>query len=79
MEDGRIPKDLLYGEQATGYKDKGRPKLRYKDVCKRNECPKMDYTNWESLADNRGALKQELSSSVKKGELALKETSDHQS
>mgnify|MGYP007133256951 FL=1 len=64
MEDGRIPKNnMLYGELTTWYRDKGRPQRR---LCKRGECPKMDYTNWESMADNRGALKQELSSSVKK-------------
>ena len=38
------------------------------------EGPKMDYTNWESMADNRSAWK--LSSSLIKGELALKETSE---
>ena len=47
---------------------------RYKDVCK--EGPKKDYTNWESLADSRSAWKQELPSSLKKGEFALKETSE---
>jgi len=34
MEYDRIPKDLLYGELATGYRDKGRPHLRYKDIYK---------------------------------------------
>ena len=36
----------------------------------------MDYSNWEYLADNISAWKQELSSSPQKGELALKETSE---
>jgi hypothetical protein len=31
MDDGRIPKDILYGELATG-----RPALCYKDFCKRD-------------------------------------------
>ena len=31
------------------------------------EGPKMDYINWESMADNKPAWKQELSSSLKKG------------
>ena len=33
MEDGRIPKDILYGEMALGRRTTGRPHLRYKDVC----------------------------------------------
>lgn len=36
MEDGRIPKDILYGELAAGKLPRGRPQLRYKDVCKRD-------------------------------------------
>ena len=34
MEDGHIPKDLLYGELATGARCRGCPQLCYKDVCK---------------------------------------------
>ena len=36
MEDGRIPKDLLHGELATGCRPIGRPALRFKDICKRD-------------------------------------------
>ena len=36
MKDGLIPKDLLYGELATGKRPTGRPQLRFKDVCKRD-------------------------------------------
>ena len=36
MEDGRTPKDILYGELASGKRSVGRPQLRYKDVCKRD-------------------------------------------
>ena len=36
MKDGRIPKDFLYGELATGKRLTGRPQLRFKDVCKRD-------------------------------------------
>ena len=32
MEDGRIPKDTLYGEMKLGRRTTGRPHLRYKDV-----------------------------------------------
>ena len=34
MEDGRIPKDLLYGELSEGSRPRGRPRLRFKDTCK---------------------------------------------
>ena len=36
MDDGRIPKDLLFGELVSGTRPTGRPALRYKDVCKRD-------------------------------------------
>ena len=36
MPDGRLPKDILYGELVTGSRPVGRPALRYKDVCKRD-------------------------------------------
>ena len=62
-------------ELAIEYRDKGDPKRQYKDVCKRDmKAVKMDYTNLESLGDNRAAWKQELPPSLKNGELALKET-----
>ena len=36
MEDGRLPKDILYGEFYNAPPRTGRPKLRYKDVIKRD-------------------------------------------
>ena len=36
IEDGRIPKDILYGELASERRSKGRPQLCCKDVCKRD-------------------------------------------
>ena len=34
MEDGRIPKDLLYGELVKGKRSQGRPKQCYRNVCR---------------------------------------------
>ena len=36
MEDGRILKDLPYGELATGKRLTGRPQLHFKDIFKHN-------------------------------------------
>ena len=36
MKADRIPKDLLYGELATGKRPTGQPQLRFKDICKRD-------------------------------------------
>ena len=48
MADGRIPKDLLYGELATGSRVLGRPNLRFKDVCKRDmKSMGIDIDRWE--------------------------------
>ena len=65
MEDGRIPKDILYVELAMGRRTTGRPHLRYKDVCVRDmKAVDIDTMPWEGLAADRtkwrSALKQHL-------------------
>ena len=52
MEDGRIPKDLLYGELASGTRTVGRPLLRFRDVAKR-DLTSLKITDWENVANNR--------------------------
>ena len=60
MEDGRMPKDILYSELASGKRSVGCPQLRYKVVCKRDlkaldiqtqSCEDMaaDGSSWRSL------------------------------
>ncbi|XP_063584666.1 uncharacterized protein LOC134762226 [Penaeus indicus] len=56
LPDGRLPKDILYGELDSGARTLGRPLLRFKDVTKRdlinlNIIP----LNWEDLAEDRPA------------------------
>ncbi|XP_063605235.1 uncharacterized protein LOC134780428 [Penaeus indicus] len=59
MEDGRIPKDLLYGQLATGTRRPGRPTLRFKDVCKRDmKACNIKPEVWEPAADDRDHWRQ---------------------
>ena len=53
MEDGRIPKDLLYGKLAQGKRPTARPQLQYKDVCKRDlKAMDVDLTTWEAVVSD---------------------------
>ena len=52
MDKGRIPKDLLYGELAEGTRPVGRPRLRFKDVCKRDmKTCHINTNTWEACAE----------------------------
>ena len=54
MNPGHIPKDLPYGELAEGFCPVGRPRLRYKDIYKRDmKLSIIDVNKWESCADDR--------------------------
>jgi len=56
MDDGRIPKDMFYGELHEGSRFVGRPKLHFKDVCKRDmKKAEIDPNTWEEVADIRVA------------------------
>ena len=51
MQDGRISKDILYGELATGSRPGGRPVLRYKIVCKQDmKTGNINPADWEATA-----------------------------
>ena len=54
MEDGRIPKDALYGELATGKIPTGRPQLHFKDICMQDlQALGINTDSWEEAATNR--------------------------
>ena len=72
MEDGRIPKDILSGEHATGQRSIGRPHLRFKDVCKRDvRALDIDTEPWKDLAADRGSWRNTLHKQLNLGEEKL--------
>ena len=53
MGNGRIPKDILYGELIIGSWPKGCPHLRFKDVCKCDmKACHINTNNWEEAASD---------------------------
>ena len=56
MADGWIPKDLLYEELVQGKHHRGRPQLRYKDICKWDlKALGLDLNRWETLTSEHSA------------------------
>ena len=69
MDDGRIPKDLLYGELWEGSRPAGRPRLRYRDSCRRDmKAAEINHNTWEDLAEDRQAWKASVSRGVSRAE-----------
>ena len=75
MEPGRIPKDLLYSELEEGTRPTGRPKLRFKDVCKRDlKLCDISSDQWEHYAVDRDDWRHAVKQGVKRAEEAWLET-----
>ena len=69
MEDGRIPKYILYDELVMGRRTIGRPHLQYKDVCVRDmKAVDIDTMSWEGLAADRTKRRSALKQHLKTGE-----------
>ena len=69
MGDGRIPKDVLYGQLATGHRPAGHPALRFKDVCKHDlKLADIDPGSWEQIADYRSAWRSAVRKGLRTGE-----------
>ena len=69
MANGRIPKDILYGELVTGTRTVGRPYLRYRDTCKRDmKVAGIDTTTWEAAADDRGHWRAVVKTGTRRGD-----------
>ena len=61
MEDGRIPKDILYGQIPVGSRHVGRPMLRFTDVCKRDlMAAEIEVNTWESAAADRTSWRRRI-------------------
>ena len=61
MEGGRLPKDILYGEFYNATRRTGRPKLRCKDVIKRDMASlHISPQSWEALAADRNRWRASL-------------------
>ena len=65
MDDGRIPKDLLYGELVVGKRSQGRPMQCFRNVCKKDlrDC-QIDIQSWESQADDRDLWKRTVKQGI---------------
>ena len=74
MQDGRIPKDILYGELATGSRPAKRPVLRYKDVCKRDmKTGNINTADWEATAADRSSWRLAVKAGIQTSELKSEE------
>ena len=69
MANGRIPKDMLYGELVTGTRTVGRPYLRYRETCERDmKLAGIDTTTWEAAADDRRHWRAVVKAGMRRGE-----------
>ena len=65
MDDGRIPKDIVFGELQIGKRSRGRPLLRYKDVCKRDMTDTdINIATWEEVAADRGVWRAKIRNGI---------------
>ena len=69
MQDGRIPKDILFGELATGSRSTGRPLFRFKDVCKRDlKARNISSGNLEALVEDRVPWRHTINEAIRTSE-----------
>ena len=55
MENNRLPRQLLYSQLSEGLRNRGRPKLRFKDAMKRNmKARNIEPCSWQQIAEDRG-------------------------
>ena len=75
MEDGHIPKDLLYGELSGGSRSRGRPRLRFKDTFKGDlKSASIGIQSWKSLVESRDSWRAAVHCGTKE---AKQDRTDH--
>ena len=69
MVDVRLQKRLLYGQLKTGYRKRGRPKLRYSDTVQVSlKATNISLGTWEALVMKRGAWRAAIFNGVRRFE-----------
>ena len=72
MEDGQIPKDILYRELTSGQRSTGCLQLRCKDVCKRDmKALNININSWEDLATTHTSWRSMLHKQLQTGKKKL--------
>ena len=67
-----LPRALLYGELATGMRKRGRPCLRYKEVCKKDmSWVRIDHKTWEAIAEERTLWRSKVREGTQAAEATL--------
>jgi hypothetical protein len=66
MDEGRLPRQLMYSQLKKGNRNQGRPRLRFKDVAKRNmKARQIDTRRWKPLAQDREEWRRSISARPK--------------
>ena len=69
MKDGRLPKDILYGQLTNGARPVGRPALRFKDAYKRDmKACDISPKRCEAVAEYRTAWRQATRRSIERAD-----------
>ena len=64
-----MPKQILYGELEEGRRGRGRPKLRYKDLVKKDiNLAGIPVDGWEQLASRREQWRRRINEGVERFE-----------
>ena len=77
MDEGRIPKDILYGQFSEGKRGRGRPLLRYRDVIRFDLLAAgIDLATWETSAFDRPTWRRVVTDGARRFEARRHEEED---